>query len=260
MGVALPTMLMFLMEHRASPFSGTLLQIGRQDIYFDFAMLERCATHLGVKLANPGKVVLKPNTWMPDVQTIDDITFFKALGFEHVQSIDASDYEQPDFVWDFNRPAPDSLKNRFDVIFDGGSLEHIFEVGTAFRNISSMLKVGGRAIHHAPTHNFVDHGFFSLSPTLFYDYYEANHFTDLKCHLVGARLPFQHNDVPKIYDYKPGMLEPVSVGGFTKEKFDGCEMFTTHFSGRKSSKSIGDVIPMQRRYREWWDNAKSQAG
>ncbi len=258
MGVALPTMLMFLMENRHSPFSGTILQIGRQDIYFDYAMLERCANQLGVKLSNPGKIVVKPNKWVPNIDTIDDITFFKSIGFSDVQSVDASDYEQPNFVWDFNKPVPDTLKNKFDAVFDGGTLEHIFEVGTAFRNISAILKVGGRAIHNSPTHNFVDHGFYSFSPTLFYDYYEANHFADLKGHFLGHRLPFKHNDVPKVYDYKPAMLESISVGGITKGQFDGCEMFTTHFSARKTNDTKGDIIPMQRRYREWWDKAKGE--
>ena len=258
MGIALPAMLMLLMEHREKPFSGTVLQIGRQDIYFDFVTLETCAANLKVKLSEVGEIGLKANEWMPHIKTISDTTFFKAIGFSSVLSVDVSDYENPDLIWDFNKPVPNEMKDRFDVVYDGGSLEHIFHIGTALCNITSVLNVGGRAIHNAPTHNYVDHGFYSLSPTLFYDYYETNHFSDLKGHLLGNRLPLSHNDVPKVYEYKPGMLEPFAIGGFTKERFDGCEMFVTHFSARKTAESRGDIVPMQRRYREWWAKAEAK--
>lgn len=256
MGIALPSLAMLLAEHKHRPFSGTVLQLGRQDIYFDYEMMARCAEQMEVPLRKV-PITHRPNEWMPQVKTISDQTFFQLLGFDVVQSTDASDYEKADFIHDFNQPVPETMHGRFDVVFDGGSLEHIFHLPNAFSNFHALLKVGGRVLHDSPTHNFVDHGFFCFSPTLFWDYYEANGFTDLRGHLVGMKLPFKHNDVPKVFRYTPGVLEPYAVGGFTKDKFQGCEMFVTTFSATKQAESKGNVIPTQRRYQQWWAKAKT---
>lgn len=252
MGFNIACMLMIMKERSGTPFSGSVVQIGRQDIYFDWDTMKLCAQHINYPLQEPDEIGYRYNEWVPDKRTLDDVTFFKALGFSEVYSLDASDYECPTFVHDLNRPIPDSLKNSFDAVVDGGSFEHIFHLPNALQNVVSMLKVGGRIIHHSPTHNYVDHGFYSFSPTWFHDYYEANHFTDCACNLVGMKLPFRQNDVPKVFPYTPGGLEEFSVGGFTKDKFHGCEMFMTTFGATKTEQSVGDVVPMQRRYREWW--------
>lgn len=251
------------MEHRQNPFRGTILQIGRQDIYLDYETLLQCAKHLNVNLSPVKEVVVRPNEWMPNVKTIDDVTLFKALGFENVMSIDASDYENADLVWDFNHPIPAEMGGKYDVVLDGGSLEHIFNVGTAFMNMAKLLRHGGRSIHISPMHNFVDHGFYSFSPTLFHDFYETNGFSRIRAHLVGHKLPFRHNEVPKVIEYTPGMLESHSIGGFTRERFEGYEMFGIYSTATRTESSTTDVVPMQRRYREWWKsthfNKKLQA-
>lgn len=258
MGLALPALVMLLHERKARPFSGTILQLGRQDIYFDYETLQSVAQQMGVSLRTLETITCRPNEWMPGVKTIDDRTLFKSLGFDAVQSTDASDYEQADFVHDFNQPIPAEMHNRFDLVYDGGSLEHIFHVPNALSNFHALLKVGGRIIHNVPTHNFVDHGFYCFSPTLFQDYYEANKFADIRGHVLGIKLPFKHNEMPTIFPYQPGMLEPYSVGGITKEKFHGCEALSTTFSATKTAESLGNVIPTQRRYQQWWANAKAK--
>lgn len=258
MGVALPSLMLLLIEHKARPFYGTILQLGRQDIYFDYETFQACAENMGVTLRKLDQITHRANECMPTTKTIDDQTFFKSLGFDVVQSTDASDYEQADFIHDFNRPVPAQLHNRFDMVFDGGAIEHLFHVPNALSNINALLKVGGRVNHHSPTHNYVDHGFYCFQPTLFYDYYEADAYTELRCHFVGLTLPFKQNEIPKIFPYTPGMLETFSVGGITKEKCNGCEMFMTTFSATKSVASTGSVIPTQRRYREWWAKANGK--
>ncbi len=258
MGIAIPQLVHLLNERKLRDFKGTVLQIGRQDIYFDYASLQSVAKQMGVTLRKPDKIGVKKNEWMPNVNTIDEQTLFQSLGFEHVQSIDASDYENADYVHDFNQLLPQSFDARFDLIFDEGSLEHIFHVPNALTNINTLLKEGGRIIHHAPTHNFVDHGFYCLQPTLFYDYYEADAYADIRCFFVGWRLPFKHNEMPKFFPYKPMGLEHLSVGGITKESCEGCELFVTMVSATKTAQSRGNVIPTQRRYQQWWAKAKSK--
>src|SRR5689334_7909791 len=52
-------------------------------------------------------------------------TFLKALGAEKVESMDASGFEGATVVHDLNKPIPEILKSRFDVVCGGGTIEHV---------------------------------------------------------------------------------------------------------------------------------------
>ena len=94
--------------------------------------------------------------------------FLRALGALKLDELDNSDYEGASVVHDLNRPAPDRWHQSFDVVIDGGSLEHVFEFTTALRSLMSMVKVGGHLLMTTPTNNMSGHGFYQFSPELFY--------------------------------------------------------------------------------------------
>jgi hypothetical protein len=94
--------------------------------------------------------------------------FFRLLGGKQVDAIDYSDYEGANVIHDMNKPLPDHLKGRYDVVFDGGSLEHIFNFPTAVRNCMEMVKVGGHLMIQTPANNQFGHGFYQFSPELFF--------------------------------------------------------------------------------------------
>jgi SAM-dependent methyltransferase len=94
--------------------------------------------------------------------------FFKALGAEVIDSMDFSDYEGATLIHDLNRPIPESLYNRYDVVFDGGTLEHVFNFPQAIKNAMQMVKPGGHFIGITPANNQLGHGFYQFSPELFY--------------------------------------------------------------------------------------------
>lgn len=50
----------------------------------------------------------------------------KYLGATVAESFDFSDFEQASFVHDFNAPISSEHKNKYTLVIDGGSLEHIF--------------------------------------------------------------------------------------------------------------------------------------
>jgi SAM-dependent methyltransferase len=93
---------------------------------------------------------------------------FKALGARSVHSIDASAYEEADFVRDLNKPIDTNLKERFDLVYDGGTLEHIFNFPMALQNCMEMVREGGRFFMHTAANNWCGHGFYQFSPELFY--------------------------------------------------------------------------------------------
>lgn len=100
--------------------------------------------------------------------------FLKKLGAAEVRSFDASPYEHATDVHDFNLPLDESLKNYFDLVIDGGSLEHVFNFPVAMRNCMEMVKVGGHFIALTPSNNFLGHGFYQFSPELFFRIFTAD--------------------------------------------------------------------------------------
>lgn len=62
---------------------------------------------------------------------------------------------------------------KFDLVIDAGTLEHCFNIGQAWVNAASAVKVGGHIYHISPM-NMPNHGFYSLSPTVFHDFYGQN--------------------------------------------------------------------------------------
>lgn len=100
--------------------------------------------------------------------------FLRALGSTKTLSMDASDFEGADFVHDLNMPLPEKLRNCFDTVFDGGTLEHVFNFPVAVRNCMEMLRVGGRFFMHTCANNLCGHGFYQFSPELFYRIFSAD--------------------------------------------------------------------------------------
>jgi SAM-dependent methyltransferase len=92
--------------------------------------------------------------------------FFKWLGASNIYSLDYSSYEGATILHDLNVPIADDLRDRFDVIFDGGTLEHVYEFPTAVRNCRQMLKPGGLFVSVSVANNFLGHGFYQFSPEL----------------------------------------------------------------------------------------------
>lgn len=90
------------------------------------------------------------------------------LGARDVVTIDASAYEGATYVYDLNSDLPDDLADRFTMVLDGGTLEHIFDFPTAIRNCMRMVRPGGHLLLVAPTNNESGHGFYQFSPELFY--------------------------------------------------------------------------------------------
>jgi hypothetical protein len=90
------------------------------------------------------------------------------LGAAHVDSVDASGYEQSTFVHDMNQPVPSELEGAYSVVIDSGSLEHVFDFPTAVANCMRMARVGGHVLLLTPAHGEMGQGFYQFSPELLY--------------------------------------------------------------------------------------------
>jgi SAM-dependent methyltransferase len=93
---------------------------------------------------------------------------FLSLGAKQVSSMDFSDFEGATFVHDLNQPVGADLRERFDLVYDGGTLEHVFNFPVALQNCMEMVKPGGHLFIHTGTNGYCGHGFYQFSPELFF--------------------------------------------------------------------------------------------
>jgi len=89
----------------------------------------------------------------------------KELGFDIVDSVDCSDYEGASIIHDMNMPI--NISETYDVICDGGTTEHIFNIPQVFDNIIKLLNIGGVYVSVTVNNNFSGHGLYQFSPELF---------------------------------------------------------------------------------------------
>ncbi|MEO8426500.1 MAG: hypothetical protein ABI651_05230 [Verrucomicrobiota bacterium] len=94
--------------------------------------------------------------------------FARALGAKIIESCDASGFEGASLVHDFNEPIPAAWEDKYDLVFDGGTLEHVFNFPVAVANCMRMVKTGGHFILGTPANNYCGHGFYQFSPELFF--------------------------------------------------------------------------------------------
>jgi hypothetical protein len=90
------------------------------------------------------------------------------LGAEEVVAMDFSAYEGAQLIHDLNEPVPAHWHRQFDTVFDGGTLEHVFNFPNAIKNCMEMVKPDGRFISVTIPNNWCGHGFYQFSPELFY--------------------------------------------------------------------------------------------
>jgi hypothetical protein len=110
----------------------------------------------------------------------DHLGFFKGLGFSVVDAMDISDYEGANIIGDLNDPLlRERISDSYDLIYDSGTIEHIFDAPTALRTLVHLTAIGGAVVHASPANGFMDHGLWQLSPDLFRTFYRSAGFTIL---------------------------------------------------------------------------------
>jgi SAM-dependent methyltransferase len=140
---------------------GTMATLGRQNLH-DVSAAALCALaarhHRALSFGDAEDLVAP--TFADDL--------LRWLGADEVCSLDASDFEGATMVVDLNVAVGEGLRRRFDTVLDGGTLEHVFNYPVALANAMDMVRPGGRLIHITPTNQEAGHGFYQLSPEVFF--------------------------------------------------------------------------------------------
>ncbi len=94
--------------------------------------------------------------------------FLRNLGAVNLRCLDQSPFEGATLLYDLGSPLPPELHDTCDFLFDGGTLEHIYDFPVAVRNCMALLRRGGHMCLWTPANNECGHGFYQFSPELFF--------------------------------------------------------------------------------------------
>jgi len=133
---------------------GRMLTLGHQHLHLDPATHRRVFARLGIPA--------------PDRVPVYADGLLAALGASSVEALDASPYEGATRLHDLNEPLPAARHEQYDLVFDGGTLEHVFNFTAALKNCMQMVKPQGRFVSVTMPNNWCGHGFYQFSPELFF--------------------------------------------------------------------------------------------
>jgi hypothetical protein len=165
------------------------------------------------------------------------------MGLGALQTLDVSAYEGAEVIVDLNRPLPPGLAGRFGWIFDGGTMEHVFDIRQGMMNTADLLCPGGRVVHFSPVNNYVNHGFVQISPTLFHDYYVENGFDDVR----GIMVVHPRSDI-YAKRFNVFRYDHETMGGVNSMFCSDDTQLSMLFTARKTPSSTSDRVPMQSYY------------
>lgn len=103
---------------------------------------------------------------------VDGEWLLKQAGVERLDILDKKTWRGTEIEGDLN----DALElGPYDLVIDHGTIEHCMNIGQALKNLAQSVSVGGCIFHGTPM-TMLNHGFYNVSPTLFYDFYVRNGF------------------------------------------------------------------------------------
>jgi hypothetical protein len=217
------------------------LMLGRQNMFIDKKMVEQAFKTHGY-------------TFNHEVEEYAE-NIFTSLGFETIDSMDATDYEKCTIVQDMNKPL--STNTKYDFIFDGGTTEHIFNIPQCFQNIIDLLDEGGVICHAVPNNNMSGHGFYQFSPEIYMMAYSEKYGMEyIESYLTqeakpNSKLPLKH------------VVDCVNTSYRETSKFnDNDEVIVISISkkiNKGQSIRLVDTNPIQYSYSDdRWGNSKLQ--
>ena len=124
----------------------------------------------------------------------------------YVDSFDISSYENATVLHDMNKPISAEYMGKYGAVFDGGTLEHLFNYPQALHNAMNMVRPGGFLMLETAANNRFGHGFYQFSPELFF------------CTLT-SRNGFEVLDMTEVCERKTGAIHRIKYYGisdFTK--------------------------------------------
>lgn len=183
---------MFLEMRKRYHFHGAVLLLGSQDVVFSHDTAEAVFSVVGApfhpipeqhrfyKLSKAQKILTTNDRYYMSVKDL-----FKMMSFEFCEILDAFPNEKPDILHDLNYPIDISYHDKYDLVIDIGTMEHVCDVRQALENVVMMVKTGGCVVLLLPmvTSPMIDSSFYLMNPPFFFDILSANGFNEFSAYI-----------------------------------------------------------------------------
>lgn len=255
MGIAINLVYLLSQVLRDSDRSNhAVLTIGVQDCYFDQDKLMRSFKRNNIQYTKIPQSRIEYTTGFhhlsvqdrqPLSHNLHQRSLLEFLGYSrnNILALDVNDYEGCDIIHDLNTPVPDSLRGRFDVVFDSGTVEHVFSTKDAFFNLATLCRIGGVVVQFEPV-DMINHGFINFNACIFQDFYASNGFECL--YLKYIAIPTQNED-SHFLEIDPFLLrEPLKA-----------PYYLAVFAAYRKVREVELKVPMQSFYSELFDATSS---
>lgn len=193
MGIEVQALRLLLFARDSGVRFDRSLMIGRQDILLTPECLADNLAQFGTPLpiAEASRAITSRDRFAEPI--------FELLGADVVDSMDGSGYEGATIVHDLNQPLDPALAGRkYSLVFDGGTLEHIFHVPNAIQTFMSLVEEGGHLVMVTPANNDMGHGFYQFSPEFFYRVLSPENGFEVKAMFLAK--PYEASDWWEIRD------------------------------------------------------------
>jgi hypothetical protein len=107
------------------------------------------------------------------IAQFDVVKIFYEIFFSPTETV-AVDFQGTPAALRLDLNGPIELGRRFDVVINHGTAEHIFNIAQVFKTMHDYTVPGGLMIHESPFTGWIDHGFYSVQPTLYFDLASRN--------------------------------------------------------------------------------------
>lgn len=243
MGIDLNSVQLLIQARKSGVSFRNIATLGRQRLLGDRGALLSVLRRSGYEV--PPDLARK--LMDPETEYAED--FFRLLGAERICAIDFSDFEGAQILHDMNYPIPNSLIDSFDLVLDGGTLEHIFDLANSLRNAAQMVRPNGWFISLTQTNNFCGHGFYQFSPELFYRFFcPKNGYKTEEC-LIWE-------DIPRSVFYRVPDPDAVQTRINLTSKYGTYMMVRA----RRIGQATRDFVPQQSDYVRLWDEHHGTSG
>jgi hypothetical protein len=239
-----------ILENRSTyNYRGKAVTLGEHHLNYNLQEVNSIFSEMNIQADRKKEPIFNErikNSWIK-ADAVDAATLFNMIGFDTVDEIDVNDYEGASIIHDMNVPIPEKYHGNYDFVYDGGTVEHIFNIKDAMFNTSSLLKTGGTVVHIQPLSGWINHGFFQICPTFLSDYYSANGFSDIKCYIL--QINRIHGAKVRYWE-----VEDISSEQFLFNDFY-CKTITMFFAKKGPTREL--KMPIQGTYRKMFSKEES---
>lgn len=245
MGLLSPVCEFLVKEHKAQPLGPKVLFVSRQTVPLTIDALHRLLARYDLKDENTGPVEYDNDTRGAEGQRyVSDRYFMQAIGISEFESLDVTDYEGADIVWDLGQPIPEEYCGKYDFIYNGGCFDNMFNPGVALMNLSKLLRPGGRMVCMESAASFYS-PYLMFSPGWFYDFYVSNNYAWCVVYVATFRTPEQLAHGPWDMQY---VNLPADPNGPAPEALNGDHLILLTCA-QKGDDSTDTIQPVQAQYR-----------